>query len=266
METFQQVVVKQVNWTLSPEVTEQYENQLRQEEAVVRRVDHDGFPCFVDSFYDDEEWTLILSFIEGVSMKKAVLHRPAPGKQHHTEATIVNFGIAICTLLDYLHRLKPPIIHRDVKPGNIILTPERTCALIDFGIARQHRPTRFFWQAARFDTSAMGTPGYAPPEQHGIWRGNPPTVTPPTTTPLSDIYSVGAILYQMVTGYETGSQPMELRFKYPPLSRYVASGGISRELAYLIMQMLAYEPEHRTANDREVIKYLEFISQKRRRG
>ncbi len=80
---------------------------------------------------------------------------------------MLDLGIQLCTVLDYLHHHQPPIIFRDVKPTNIMLTPTGNQNLIDFGVARYFKPGK-----AR-DTTALGSPGFAAPEQYGKAQTTP---------------------------------------------------------------------------------------------
>src|SRR5205085_5103033 len=139
---------------------------------------------------------------------------------------VLDIGIRLCTVLDYLHTRQPPIIFRDLKPANIMLTPDGQIYLIDFGIARHFKPgqTR--------DTMAFGSPGYAPPEQYGKAQ----------TTPRADIYSLGATLHHMLTN----SDPSDTPFRFAPmhLSPQLAPPGLDT----FIMQMLALDESGRPAS------------------
>src|SRR5947209_9548155 len=97
----------------------------------------------------------------------------------------------LCTLLEHLHNHQPPIIFRDLKPANIMLTPRHELYLIDFGVARRFQPGK------TRDTIAFGSPGYAAPEQYGRAQ----------TTPRADIYSLGATLHQLLTGLDPSLSP-----------------------------------------------------------
>jgi hypothetical protein len=103
-------------------------------------------------------------------------------------------------VLDYLHTRPEPVIFRDFKPANVMLTPQNEVKLIDFGIARTFR------QEATSDTRALGTPGYAAPEQYGKLQSGPRT----------DLYAFGATMHHALTGRDPTTEP----FNFPPISEY----------------------------------------------
>ena len=102
-----------------------------------------------------------------------------------TERDVILIGIAICDALNYLHSRSSSILHRDIKPGNIKISPDGDVFLVDFGLAKIMKGNQATTNGAR----AM-TPGYSPPEQYGTAR----------TDPRTDIYSLGATLYAALTG------------------------------------------------------------------
>jgi serine/threonine protein kinase, bacterial len=126
-------------------------------------------------------------------------------------------------VLEYLHTQDPPIIFRDLKPANIMLTPNGQLKLIDFGIARLFKPG----QAK--DTQAFGTIGYSAPEQYG--RGQ--------TDARSDVYSLGVLVYQLLTGYDPTATPFRL-----PLANQ-ANPSVSQSIADVLATATNGEPERR---------------------
>lgn len=120
---------------------------------------------------------MIRSYLPGQPLSEA--WDPGEGLERWRE-----LGEALCGLLTRLHSLAPPIVHRDVKPENIILSPDGTPRLIDFGIARRYRPEQ------DTDTVHMGTRTTAAPEQYGFAQSDPRT----------DLYALGVTLRWMLTG------------------------------------------------------------------
>jgi len=107
---------------------------------------------------------------------------------------VVGWMIQVCDVLNYLHMRNPQIIFRDLKPSNIMITPENQVKLIDFGIARIFKPGK------SKDTAQYGTMGFAAPEQFGTGQ----------TDPRSDIYSLGVTLFYLITGHDPAQSPFNL--------------------------------------------------------
>jgi serine/threonine protein kinase len=155
--------------------------QFRREATLLAGLRHQNLPRVTDHFViEDQGQYLVMDFIAGEDLKQRFQRI---GKFHEKEVLLI--GIAICDALSYLHSLNPPVLHRDIKPGNIRITPGGQVYLVDFGLAKVASGT----QATT--TGARGlTPGYSPPEQYGTAR----------TDARSDIYALGATLYSMLTG------------------------------------------------------------------
>ncbi len=158
-------------------------------------LDHANLPKVVDSFEADGKHYLVMEFVDGQTLEELVvdLGRPLPPD------TVLRLGVTLCTVLDYLHRHQPPIIFRDLKPGNIMLDRDGAVKLIDFGIARVFTPGK------SRDTTSLGTKGYAAPEQYG--KGQ--------TDARSDVYALGATLHFLLTGRDPADDP----FNFPPARR-----------------------------------------------
>jgi hypothetical protein len=151
---------------------------------------------------------------------------------------VLDIGKQLGSVLHYLHTRYPPIIFRDVKPANIMRTPDGQIYLIDFGVARQ------FKSGQKKDTTPFGSPGYAAPEQFGKAQ----------TTQRSDIYSLGATLYELLTGHEPASTPLQ----FPPLQTLEPS--LPPTVGPLITQMLEHDESKRPANMLIVGQKLQEIS------
>lgn len=158
--------------------------QFELESRWLRELNHDSIPKVRESFEWDNRVYLVMDFVDGENLEQ-YLHRsnkPLP------EAQALRWMLPICDALHYLHTRTPPLLHRDVKPANIIVTPGGHPVLVDFGIAKAHLPGMN--QTVTFVRKA-GTEGYAPPEQYAA-NG--------MTGPWSDVYALGATIYQLLTG------------------------------------------------------------------
>lgn len=196
--------------------------QFKQEAHLLAALQNPHLPSIYDHFSEANRWYLVMSFIQGETLQ-AYIDR-VPG---HVLAVpeVVALGLQLCNVLEYLHTCQPAIIFRDLKPSNIMRSPAGYLYLIDFGIARHFKPGQ------TSDTRVFGTPGYAPPEQWGQTAH---------TTPRSDIYSLGAILHQLLSGHNPAMSP----FHFPPLSVQAIPGA----LIVLIQQMLEIAENNRPDN------------------
>lgn len=164
---------------------------LMAEANILKRLDHPALPRIVDIIEKEDSIYVILDFIDGISLDKKLMEFGVVD-----EFTIINWALQICDVLNYLHSQKPnPIIYRDMKPGNIMLTAQGKIKLIDFGIAREYK------EEVSQDTTYIGTKGYAAPEQYGSHQ----------TDERTDIYSLGVTLYHLATGKGPSDPPYEIK-------------------------------------------------------
>ncbi len=211
------VAVKEMSQSgLSPQEITEASDAFKQEAHILARLQHPNLPHIYDHFSEAGHWYLVMSFIQGCTLADYL--NSTNGRRLPIEE-VLQIGIQLCTVLDYLHTQQPPIIFRDLKPSNIMRTKDGHIYLIDFGIARHFKPG----QAK--DTVAYGSMGYASPEQYGKTQ----------TTPRSDIYSLGVVLHHLLSGYDPSSTP----FRLPSLQ--LQGSTIPPELVLLITQMLEVE-------------------------
>jgi serine/threonine protein kinase/N-acetylneuraminic acid mutarotase len=154
-------------------------DRFLREALLLARLQHPAIPTLYDYFFEDGSWYLVMDYIPGSTLN-SYLHRHAP----LAPLEALNYAMQICDVLDYLHRQSPPIVFRDLKPSNIILTSDGALMLVDFGIAR------YFKEGQINDTADFGSPGYAPPEQY---QGEG------QTDGRSDLFSLGIILDEMLS-------------------------------------------------------------------
>ena len=164
---------------LSPEELVENRRLFLQEAALLRSLNFPNLPVVTDLFEQEGRPTLVMEFVAGQTIEERIHEANAP----LLEQQVLTYGIQLCRVLHYLHSCDPPIIYRDLKPSNIMLTPDGVLKLIDFGVARTHK------KGKSKDTIAMGSAGYAPPEQYG--KGQ--------TDARSDVYALGATLLHLLT-------------------------------------------------------------------
>lgn len=172
-------------------------DSFRQEASMLIKLRHPALPRIMDFLSSGDRWYLVMDYIEGETLEQIAAKRGLI-----PENEVLQWARQIGEILIYLHSQNPPIIFRDLKPSNIMLTPQGQIKLIDFGIARH------FNQGRTSDTSAYGSHGFASPEQYG---GN-------QTDPRSDIYSLGATLHCLLTGKDPKNNP----FHFIPPSQLTA--------------------------------------------
>jgi serine/threonine-protein kinase len=169
-------------------------NAFKQEAEMLAHLTHPGLTPVTDFFSESGNRYLVMDYVEGETLLER-LNQARRGRLPLEEA--LDVADQLCDVLEYLHSQRPPVIFRDLKPDNVMITPNGKVKLIDFGIAR------FFKRGQTRDTVNLGTPGYAAPEQYG-GSGQ--------SDARADIYSLGVLLLHMVTGYDptTATTPFSL--------------------------------------------------------
>lgn len=206
--------------------TDEYARQFRLEAVILANLRHPNLPRVSDHFVVGEQGQyLVMDFIAGEDLRQRMER-----KGNITDEEAVLIGAAICDALSYLHTRKPPILHRDLKPGNVKITPDGHIFLVDFGLAKVVQGS----QATTTGARAM-TPGYSPPEQYGTAR----------TDARTDIYSLGATLYAALTGIipEDGLARAMDNTQLTPLRK--RNSKVSRRVSSAIEQAMAVDPGDR---------------------
>ena len=185
---------------------------------------HPLMPAFYSVFREGDRSYIAREYVAGEDLEGLVARRGPLDEQQ-----VIDWGLALCDLLCYLHERDEPVIYRDLKPANVLLrdpehgTPDGAwpLAVVDFGIARPLRHGEV--------GTVIGTPGYAPPEQYqGL------------ATPQSDIYALGATLHRLLTGYdpEQGAP-----FTFPPVLE--RNPHLSPGLAAVVERAIRIDPADR---------------------
>ncbi|HEY9789816.1 MAG TPA: serine/threonine-protein kinase [Candidatus Obscuribacterales bacterium] len=160
------------------QVMEQSAKRLRLEADLLQKIDHPNIVKLLDEFIEDHRGYLVMEYVRGTQLKTLVTQEgPQP------EATVRELALQICDILEYLHEMDPPIIHRDLTPDNLILQSDGIIKLVDFNVAHQLESVA--------TATVVGKHAYIPPEQ---FRGKP--------TRQSDIYALGCTLHFLLTGQE----------------------------------------------------------------
>jgi serine/threonine protein kinase/Tol biopolymer transport system component len=206
--------------------TDEYARQFRREAVILANLRHPNLPRVTDHFViENQGQYLVMDYIEGEDLRQRM---DRIGTLPDEEVVIV--GAAICDALYYLGSRNPPIVHRDIKPGNVKITPQGEIFLVDFGLAKE----MFGSQATTTGARAM-TPGYSPPEQYGTAR----------TDQRSDVFSLGATLYAALTGAipEDALARAMNQVELTPVRKH--NPRVSRRLAAVIEKSLSTRPEDR---------------------
>jgi serine/threonine protein kinase len=216
--------------------------RFQREALILRSLDHPGLPHVYDSFSENGRYYLVMDFIEGKTLFG--LLEASLRQTGHALALeqVLGYACQLCDVLDYLHRQDPPVVFRDLKPSNVMVTKEGRIYVIDFGIAR------YFRAGQRQDTENFASVGYAAPE---IYQGI-------QTNPRSDLYSLGATLHCCLTGVDPKLNKPTF-FDFQPLRSYAPQ--VPKELESLIYCLLEKEEALRPASAYAVRQELNAIIQ-----
>lgn len=217
------VAVKELDPAQLPLADQQTAVHAFQREAdILAALSHPGLTAVHDYFPENNKFYLVMEFVQGETLQQA-WERVG---QRFAEAQVVAWAHELCDVLNYLHSQQPSIIFRDLKPGNIMVQPDGRLKLIDFGIARHFDP------AKTRDTTRFGTPGYAAPEQYGQGQ----------TDARSDIYALGVVVHQLLTGYDPGNTP----FNLPDIASF--SIPLSPAVMNAVRHAVKIDPQQRPPN------------------
>ncbi len=205
------------------------------ETDILKRLDHPYLPSIIDVIDTDESFIIIMDYIQGNSLNKAL---DEFGAQPQDE--VIKWAKQLCDVLGYLHTRTPPIIYRDMKPANVMLKPDGNISLIDFGTAREYKEKNLA------DTTCLGTVGYAAPEQFGGMG---------QTDARTDIYCLGATLYHLVTGKNPCEPPYEIR----PIREI--NPNLSSGLERIILKCTQRDPNDRYQSAAELMYALEHYEE-----
>ncbi len=201
--------------------TDYPEEDALAEAELLRSLNHPGIPKVYDSCEYKGRKFLVREYFAGRSLYEAVKSDGV-----FSETDIYNVAHKLCDILTYLHSQNPPVIHRDIKPQNIIITTDGYIKLIDFGTSRLHK------EGQRQDTTIIVTDSYAAPESYGFMQ----------TAQVADIYSLGIVLLFLATGSAS--------------IKDIKNVGLSDHLLSLIQKCAAFDPDTRPQSIAEVLELI----------
>lgn len=176
-----QWAVKEIRLSDDPAAREMVAESLVSEANLIKQLDHAAIPRIVDLVDEGGILYVVMDYVEGRTLE-SLLAEEGP----QDEDDVADWAVQLCDVLDYLHQRTPPIVYCDMKPSNVMLRPDGTMRLIDFGIAREEHAAH----KAERDGRHLGTRGYASPEQ---CRGA-------DIDRRTDVYGLGATMYALLTG------------------------------------------------------------------
>jgi serine/threonine-protein kinase len=234
------VAVKELHFALVPGMDQL--TAFEREAAVLRGLDHPRIPAFVTSFTEGTgvgtRLYLVQELVEGESLQQRLLRAPL------SEEEVWRVAGQVLEVLHHLHSREPRLVHRDVKPANLILRPDGELALVDFGAVRDLR------REQTHGSTLVGTFGYMPPEQLGG-----------TVDATSDLYALGATLIHALSGIPPADlvgEGLELRFE----DKVQASG----ELRAFLKRLVAPKRAARFGSAAEALKVVQARSPARARA
>ena len=218
--------------------TPESERQFKREATLLATLRHPHLPRVTDHFViPGQGQYLVMDFVPGTDCRQILEAQNGPLPQ----GDVIRWMREILEALNYLHTRTEPIIHRDIKPGNIKITPDDRAVLVDFGLAKIHDASRSTTTGAK-----AFTPGFAPPEQYGLGR----------TDPRTDIYSLGATMYMLLTG-KIPADSLERAMGHIQLTPIPdLNPSVSPQVASAVEKAMGVRPEERFATATEFLQSL----------
>jgi serine/threonine-protein kinase len=205
------------------------------ETDMLKRLSHPNLPSIVDVIDTQDTFLIVMDYVQGNPLDKILKEKGAQPQEY-----VIEWAKQLCDVLGYLHTRKPPIVYRDMKPANVMLKPDGNITLIDFGTARE------FKEYGVADTTCLGTQGYAAPEQFG-GQGQ--------TDARTDIYTLGATMYHLLTGHNPCEPPYEMY----PIRQW--NPNLSSGLEEIIVKCTQRNPVDRYQSCAELLFALEHYNE-----
>lgn len=203
------------------------------EVMMMKQLDYWMFPRIVDAWQEEDCYYIVSDYIEGISMDVLLKRTQIPVQK------ALDWAVELVYALNYLHENNPPILYLDLKPENIMVKPNGTISLIDFGIAQRLAEPQI----------PFGTPGYAAPEQYGTQHSKG------SLGAQTDIFAFGMTLYAMLSG----SNPV--RNLSVQTKDIAENKKINKKIRYFILHCVDSNPQKRFQNSQELLPVLKQIKE-----
>lgn len=220
----------------TPEALAQAQEQFRREASTLARLDHPNLPKVSDTFTESEREYLVMDFVGGQDLRY-LMEEKRRREEFLDEDQVLRWAEQLCGALEYLHSQTPPVLHRDIKPANIKLTPGGLIKLVDFGLVKL-----LATDESRTVTvlQGRGTVAYTPLEQYGGDTGH--------TDVRSDIYSLGATLYHLLTNQPPADAKQRFLTPHVLVPPRAINSRISPTTEQAILTAIAMHPDQRPPN------------------
>lgn len=236
-KTNRRVVAKKMfNIASTDEEQDYLEKRFQEEARLLFSLQHKALPRVSDYFLYDNSFYIIMEYVQGLNLKQYLEKKSA---HRICIEECIDFLAKSLEILAFLHNQHPPVIHRDVKPGNIMINQKGEVVLVDFGLARS-------LELNQGATARVGTYGFASPEHYtGKFRLS------------SDLYGLGATFHYLLSGEDPRKRPP---FEYPPLTKY--RDDMPPDLQKVFDKMVAPDPKDRYLRAEDALKDLREIISK----
>ena len=209
---------------------------FEREANILATLRHPSIPRIYDYFIVEDRAYLVLEYVQGKNLEQILVNTDS----FFAEDQILAWAVEICDVMEYLHSHKPePIIFRDIKPSNIMVSLQGHISVVDFGIAKVFESDQ--------KNTMVGTQGYSPPDQY---RGE--------ATPKVDIYALGATLHHLIT---LNDPQLEAPFSFSERPIEKINSDVSPELIAVVNRALEYKPDDRYASAVEMKEALLNVAQ-----
>jgi serine/threonine-protein kinase len=215
------------------EVISELQHQFSREASILARLDHPNLPKVSDYFTEVDQDYLVMDFVSGKDLKE-IVDDARRNSRFLTEVEVLNWARQLCDALDYMHNQDTPVLHRDIKPSNIKLTPSGLIKLVDFGLVKV-----LVKDDSRTITvlQGRGTAAYTPLEQYGEDDTH--------TDVRSDIYSLGATLYHLLTNQPPAEAKQRFLKPEALVSMRTINPAISETVERAIIAAISMHPDDR---------------------